>query len=61
MPNPPTPEQWWNVMSFRSKHPGGASFCYADGSVNFINESVNYMTYRAMCTRSGKEPLTITE
>ncbi len=27
------PDGWWEVVSFRSRHPGGAGFCFADSSV----------------------------
>lgn len=59
MTTPPHPEEWWNVMSFRSRHPGGASFCLADGSVQFFNETINHLAYRAMCTKAGKETVTM--
>jgi prepilin-type N-terminal cleavage/methylation domain-containing protein/prepilin-type processing-associated H-X9-DG protein len=53
-PTPKTPHDWWMVMSFRSKHPGGAHFCFADGSVHFINEEIATVTYQALATRDGK-------
>jgi len=59
MTTPPHPEEWWNVMSFRSRHPGGASFCLADGSVQYINQTINHLTYRALCTKAGKETVTM--
>ena len=27
---------WWNMRGFRSSHPGGVHFAFADGSVRFI-------------------------
>jgi prepilin-type N-terminal cleavage/methylation domain-containing protein/prepilin-type processing-associated H-X9-DG protein len=38
-------------FGFRSQHPAGAHFLFADGSVRFINSSVNIPTYRALGTR----------
>jgi prepilin-type N-terminal cleavage/methylation domain-containing protein/prepilin-type processing-associated H-X9-DG protein len=52
-PMPKTPDAWWKVISFRSKHPGGAHFCFADGSVHFINEETSLVTYQALATRDG--------
>jgi prepilin-type processing-associated H-X9-DG protein len=40
--------QW----AFRSFHPGGGNFAMADGSVKFIKNSVNMLTYRALGTRN---------
>ena len=46
---------WWTGRSFRSLHPGGAQFVYADGSVHFVVEGVDHFTYRAFATRNGGE------
>jgi prepilin-type N-terminal cleavage/methylation domain-containing protein/prepilin-type processing-associated H-X9-DG protein len=45
--------QW----AFRSLHPGGANFAFADGSVKFIKNSVNYETYKGLGTRAAGEIL----
>jgi prepilin-type N-terminal cleavage/methylation domain-containing protein len=55
LPDPPTPDSWWNVMSFRSLHPGGADFCLADGSVRFFSEKIDYTLYQALATKAGGE------
>ena len=54
-PDPPRPDDWWDVMSFRSRHPGGASFCFVDGSVRFINDEIEHDVYRALSTKSNGE------
>jgi len=45
----------WGQIAFRSLHPGGVNFAKADGSVMFIKNSVNLLTYRALGTRAGGE------
>lgn len=49
------PEDWPNMLSFRSRHPGGANFCYVDGHVRFINESIDLEVYRSLATINGAE------
>lgn len=49
---------WPNMRGFRSKHPGGANFAYCDGSVDFIIDSVDHFTYRALSTKAGYETVT---
>jgi prepilin-type N-terminal cleavage/methylation domain-containing protein/prepilin-type processing-associated H-X9-DG protein len=43
------------VTNFRSFHPGGANFLYADGSARWIKESIAMPTYRAISTIQGGE------
>lgn len=49
------PNHWPSAMTFRSRHPQGANFCLADGSVRYVRNSVDFTTYRSMCTRNGGE------
>jgi len=44
-----------NVYSFRSRHPGGLQFAYADGSVLFTRDSIPLAIYRALATINGGE------
>ncbi|MFN0021793.1 MAG: DUF1559 domain-containing protein [Pirellulaceae bacterium] len=53
---PNTPNQWWNVVTFRSMHPGGTQFVMVDGSVHFVSQSIDMTAYRALSTRYGNEP-----
>ena len=41
--------------SFRSFHPGGCNFAFADGSVKFIKQTIGDATYQALGTRAGGE------
>ena len=54
-PDPATPNEWWNVMSFRSLHTGGAIFCMADGSVHYVTQTINQTVYRVLSTKAGGE------
>lgn len=46
---------WPNTWSFRSRHPSGLNFAYADGSVHFIDNAIDLSVYRAMATIAGGE------
>jgi prepilin-type N-terminal cleavage/methylation domain-containing protein/prepilin-type processing-associated H-X9-DG protein len=48
-----TPQSNWNISwGFRSVHSGGAHFLFVDGSVHFLNQSINYQTYQYLGGRS---------
>ena len=53
------PETYFNnlntTFSFKSNHTGGANFCFADGSVLFINQSIEARTYNLLgCRNDGQ-------
>ena len=41
----------------RSFHPQGANGLFADGSVSFLNESIELELLAALCTRNGGEKI----
>jgi prepilin-type N-terminal cleavage/methylation domain-containing protein/prepilin-type processing-associated H-X9-DG protein len=48
-------DNWGIIFGFRSRHPGGANFTFADGSVHFIQESIDMMTYQLLgCRNDGR-------
>jgi prepilin-type N-terminal cleavage/methylation domain-containing protein/prepilin-type processing-associated H-X9-DG protein len=46
---------WPNNFGLSSMHPGGVQMAFADGSVHFVQESIDFTTYRQMATRAGGE------
>jgi prepilin-type processing-associated H-X9-DG protein len=48
-------KNWVESRGFKSMHPGGAHFVMADGSVHFVNETIDGVIYRGLSTRNGGE------
>ena len=46
------------LFSFQSKHVGGAMFLMSDGSVKFLNESIDQGVYVGLSTINGEEDIT---
>jgi prepilin-type N-terminal cleavage/methylation domain-containing protein/prepilin-type processing-associated H-X9-DG protein len=44
-----------HVEDYWSRHPGGANFTFADGSVHFLKSSISPYSWRALATRAGGE------
>jgi prepilin-type N-terminal cleavage/methylation domain-containing protein len=51
--------EWFNTYAFSSYHTGGAVFAMTDGSVRFIQDSIDLQTYRALATRQAGEVATL--
>ena len=49
----------WSDFSYGSKHPGGAQFVLADGSVVFLNESIDTETYAYLGAIADGNPVQI--
>jgi prepilin-type N-terminal cleavage/methylation domain-containing protein/prepilin-type processing-associated H-X9-DG protein len=50
---------WPDLYSFRSRHPGGLQFGFADGSVRFISDTIPLTVYRALASRNGGESVSL--
>ena len=49
--------EWGSFHGFKSKHPGGVQFVYADGSVHFVKDTIPLSTYRGLASFAGGEQL----
>src|SRR5205807_985196 len=48
---------WAIAFGFKSNHPGGANFVFCDGSIHFLNETINMKTYNQLgCRNDGRTP-----
>jgi prepilin-type processing-associated H-X9-DG protein len=50
-------QSWQHCIGFRSRHPGGAHFMFADGHVKFISDSIDRKTYLALSTRAAGDTI----
>jgi prepilin-type N-terminal cleavage/methylation domain-containing protein len=44
-----------NDLFFGSAHTGGAFFALADGSVNFVSDTIDFLVYKSMASKAGNE------
>ena len=44
-----------NDLYFASRHPGGAHFCLADGSVHFVRDTIDLTVLQDLATKAGGE------
>lgn len=51
------PDGWGAAQGFKSRHPGGCQFVFADGSVHYLSENINYVTYQKLGDRRDGEPV----
>jgi len=50
-------DNWGIIFGFKSRHPGGANFVFADGSVHFIQENIDMRTYQLLGCRNDGRPV----
>jgi prepilin-type processing-associated H-X9-DG protein len=48
---------WHVTWGFKSKHPGGANFCFVDGSVHFLSETIDHQVYQYLGCRDDGQVL----
>ena len=44
---------YWLISGFKSMHPGGANFVMADGSVHFVQETMDYLVFNMLGSRKN--------
>jgi prepilin-type N-terminal cleavage/methylation domain-containing protein/prepilin-type processing-associated H-X9-DG protein len=50
----------WNravAWGFKSRHPGGTNFAFADGSVHFVSQTIDHKTYQLLGCRNDGQPV----
>jgi prepilin-type processing-associated H-X9-DG protein len=47
------------INAFGSEHPGGANFALADGSVQFVRDSIDAINLRRLCVRNDGEAVSL--
>jgi prepilin-type N-terminal cleavage/methylation domain-containing protein/prepilin-type processing-associated H-X9-DG protein len=52
-------DNWGITFGFKSRHPGGTNFVFADGSVHFIQENIDMKTYQLLGCRNDGQPVEV--
>jgi prepilin-type N-terminal cleavage/methylation domain-containing protein/prepilin-type processing-associated H-X9-DG protein len=47
--------EWWRTSGYKSRHGGGVNVAMGDGSIQFLNETIDYRLYNHLGTRAGGE------
>lgn len=50
---------WSVTWGFRSNHSGGANFAFADGTVRFLDQSINHQVYQYLGCRNDNQAVTL--
>ncbi|MBN9121093.1 MAG: DUF1559 domain-containing protein [Planctomycetes bacterium] len=50
---------WHVTWGFKSNHTGGANFAFVDGSVRFINQTIDHQQYQYLGHRADGQPVTV--
>jgi prepilin-type N-terminal cleavage/methylation domain-containing protein/prepilin-type processing-associated H-X9-DG protein len=53
------PCNWNTEVGFKSAHPGGAQFLFGDGSVHFLNESIDHQLYQYLGAKADGQPVSL--
>ena len=51
-------QNWAVSWGFKSQHPGGSNFAFADGAVRFVAETIDHKTYQLLGCRHDRQPVT---
>ncbi|GIX00312.1 MAG: hypothetical protein KatS3mg111_3644 [Pirellulaceae bacterium] len=46
---------WMTSGGFKSDHTGGAQFVFGDGSIHFLSENIDYLTYQQLGSKNDGE------
>jgi prepilin-type processing-associated H-X9-DG protein len=50
---------YYRACGFKSLHPGGLHFAFADGGVRFVNDTIDYKLINELGSRAGGEPVAL--